>query len=233
MESYTHSFCGRFNSSARDGAKSGSVERSGWGQNAQTKLFRLARLGEVGAEVGAASSLIQACCADDHEFLAGAQALGMDSGRAADRADGEELGDLVSDSHEVGDGVERLGGVGGIETGDEEAFALMDEIDRQLLQGVVEELCLVDADDVYAVELRKEIFAQAIDGGDRAGLMGLGAVAGDGGAMVAEIDVRLVADDALTGDAGSLEAADELFALAGEHGAGDDLKPAWVDGVHG
>jgi len=48
-------------------------------------------------------------------------------------------------------------------------------------------------------------------------------VAGDGGAVVAEVDVGLVAGDALAGDAGALEAADELFGLAGEHGADDDF----------
>ena len=56
--------------------------------------------------------------------------------------------------------------------------------------------------------------------------MGLGAVAGDGGAMVAEVDVGFEAGDALAGDAGSLEAADELFGFAGEHGAGDDFDSA-------
>ena len=60
--------------------------------------------------------------------------------------------------------------------------------------------------------------------------MGLGAVAGDGSAVIAEVDVGLVAGDALAGDAGALEAADELFGLAGEHGAGDDFDAAWGGG---
>jgi hypothetical protein len=51
-------------------------------------------------------------------------------------------------------------------------------------------------------------------------------VAGDGGAVVAEVDVGLEAGYALAGDAGSLEAADELFGLAGEHWAGDDFDSA-------
>src|SRR5277367_2498687 len=57
-------------------------------------------------------------------------------------------------------------------------------------------------------------------------IMGLGAVAGDGGAVVAEVDVGFEAGDALAGDAGSLEAADEFFGFAGEHGAGDDFDAA-------
>ena len=55
---------------------------------------------------------------------------------------------------------------------------------------------------------------------------GSASVAGDGGAVVAEVDVGLVAGDALAGDAGALEAADELFGFAGEHGAGDDFEAA-------
>ena len=62
--------------------------------------------------------------------------------------------------------------------------------------------------------------------------MGLGAVAGDGGAVVAEVDVGFEAGDALAGDAGSFEAADELFGFAGEHGAGDDFDAAGGGGGH-
>jgi hypothetical protein len=41
--------------------------------------------------------------------------------------------------------------------------------------------------------------------------------------VVAKVDVGLEAGYALAGDAGALEAADELFGFAGEHGAGDDF----------
>jgi len=44
--------------------------------------------------------------------------------------------------------------------------------------------------------------------------------------VVTEVDVGLVAGDALASDAGALEAADELFGFAGEHGAGDDFNTA-------
>jgi hypothetical protein len=40
-----------------------------------------------------------------------------------------------------------------------------------------------------------------------------------GGAVIAEVDIGPVAVDALAGDAGLLEAADEFFGLAGEYGA--------------
>ena len=65
-----------------------------------------------------------------------------------------------------------------------------------------------------------------LDGGYSAGFVGVGAVAGDGGAVVAEVDVGLVAGDTLTGDAGAFEATDELFGFAGEHGTDDYFDAA-------
>jgi hypothetical protein len=59
------------------------------------------------------------------------------------------------------------------------------------------------------------------------GFVGLLVVAGDGGAVVAKVDVWFVTGDALAGDAGALEAADEFFGLAGEHGACDDFDSTW------
>jgi hypothetical protein len=58
-------------------------------------------------------------------------------------------------------------------------------------------------------------------------------VAGDGGAVIAEVDVGLEAGYTLAGDAGALEAADELFGFAGEHGAGDDFDSADFDSAGG
>ena len=59
------------------------------------------------------------------------------------------------------------------------------------------------------------------------------AVAGDGSAVVAKVDVGLVAGDVLAGDAGALEAADEFLGLAGEHGAGYDFDSADFDSAWG
>src|SRR5271169_2780464 len=93
----------------------------------------------------------------------------------------------------------------------------------------VEELDLVEADDVDLVDSAglEELYFKAVgcwsyDGG----VVGLGAVGGDGGAVVAEVDVGLEAGHALAGDAGALEAADELLRFAGEHGADDDFEAA-------
>ena len=96
-----------------------------------------------------------------------------------------------------------------------------------------EELDFVDADDFDLVELRIELGAELFDRGDGHGFVSLRGVRGDGGAVVAEVDVGLVDRDALAGDAGALEAADELLGLAGEHGAGDDFEHAWAGRLHG
>jgi hypothetical protein len=56
--------------------------------------------------------------------------------------------------------------------------------------------------------------------------VGLRAMACDGGAVIAKIDVGLVAGDALTGYAGSLKTADELLGFSGKHGSRDDLDAA-------
>ncbi len=177
-----------------------------------------------GAEAGAAAGFVEACGADHDELLRGAEALGVDSRRAADHADGGELGDLVGQGHEVGDRAEGLIGEGGVQAGHQDALAERDELQGEWDDGIVEELDLVDADDLDCGELRVEVLAQALGSGDGDGVVGLGAVAGNGGAVVAEVDVRLVAGHALAGDARSLEAANQLLGLAGEHGAGDDLK---------
>src|SRR5579871_4303034 len=100
---------------------------------------------------------------------------------------------------------------------------------------LVEELGLVEAYDVDFMDLAggEEVFAKAVTGGcNYCGVMGLFAVAGDGGAVVAEVDVGLEAGDSLAGDAGALEAADELFGFAGEHGASDDFEAAGGGGGH-
>ena len=153
----------------------------------------------------------------------------MDGGCSADHADGRELGDFVGEGHEVGDGAEGLVGEGGVEAGEDDAFAEVHEFHGEMNDAVVEELDFVEADDVDFVDAAglKELYLQAFGCGcDDGGVVGLGAVAGDGGAVVAEVDVGFEAGYALAGDAGAFEAADELFRFAGEHGAGDDFDAA-------
>jgi len=184
-----------------------------------------------GLEVGAAAGFVHAGGAYNYELLRLAEALGVDGGLAADHADGGELGDLVGEGHKRGDGAEGFVGEGGVEAGHEDALTEGDELESEGDDGGVEELYLVDADDFDLGELRIERRAEVFDRGDCGGFVGLGAVRGDGGAVVAEIDVGLEAGDALAGDAGALEAADELFGLAREHGAGDDFEDAGNEGL--
>ena len=108
---------------------------------------------DVGVEVGAAAGFVEAGGADYDEFLALAEALGVDGGLAAGHADGGELGDLVGEGHEVGDGAEGLVGEGGVEAGEDDALAEVDEFEGERDDVGVEELDLVEADDVDLVEL--------------------------------------------------------------------------------
>ena len=181
---------------------------------------------EEGLEVGTAAGFVEAGGAYDDELLALAETLGVDGGLAADHADGGEFRDLVGDGHECGDRAEGLGVEGGVEASHDYAFAQVNELYGEGNYGFVEELDLVDAYDVGGFEEGEEGFAEAVNVGYGAGFVGLVAVAGDGGAVVAEVDVGLEAGYALAGDAGALEAADELFGFAGEHGPGDDFEAA-------
>jgi len=202
------------------------------GGGGEFELFA-AVLVEVGGEVGAAAGFVEAGGADEDELVRLAEALGVDGGLAADHADGGELGDAVGEGHEGGNGAEGLGGEGHVQAGEDDALAEGDELGGEGDDVGGEELDLVDADDFDVFELRVERGAELVDGGDGDGFVGLRGVRGDGGAVVAEVDVGLVAGDALAGDAGTGEAADELFGFAGEHGAGDDFEDAGDGVLHG
>jgi hypothetical protein len=187
-----------------------------------------------GLEVCAAAGFVEAGCADDYQFLALAEALGVDGGGSADHADGGEFGDLVGEGHEDRDWAEGLVGEGGVEAGEDDALAEVNEFHGEVGDAGVEELDFVEADDVDLVDAAgfeefalKAVGCWSYDGG----VVGLGAVAGDGGAVVAEVDVGFEAGDALAGDAGALETANELLGLAGEHGTDDDFDPSWSGAV--
>lgn len=183
----------------------------------------------VRLEVGATAGLVETDRTDDDQLLALAEALGMDSGLAADHADGRELGNLVGESHQIGHRTEGLIGEGGIEAREENALAEMHELKGERSDFLIEELNLVDSDDVdlMNLSLSEEIFAKPVAGGrDGRGIVGLRGVAGDGRAVITQIDVGFEAGYTLSGDAGSLEPADQLFRFSGEHGTGDDFKTA-------
>ena len=131
---------------------------------------------EKGVEVCAAAGFVKAGCADYDELLRLAEALGVDGRLAADHADGGELGDLVGESHEVGDGAEGLVGKGGVEASEDDALAEVNELEGEGDDVGVEELRFIEADDVDLVDFvcAEEVFAEAIaGGGDGDGVVGL------------------------------------------------------------
>jgi hypothetical protein len=182
---------------------------------------------DIRLEVGAAAGFVETGGSDDDQLLALAQTLGVDGGLAADHTDGRQLCDLIGESHQIGDRAEGLVCEGGIEACEEDTLAKMDELEGEWSDLPIEELNFVDSDDVDLVNLSgsEEILAQPVAAGrDGRGIVRLRGVAGDRGAVIAQIDIGLVAGDALAGDAGPLEAADEFFRFSGEHGTGNDLK---------
>ena len=141
----------------------------------------------------------------------------MDGGGSANHTNCRELRHFVGEGHEVGDGTEGLVGEGGVEAGEDDSLTEVDELEGQVFDSAVEELSLVEAYDVDVVNavVGEELSFEAFGGGrNDCGIMGLRAVAGDGGAVVAEVDVGLEAGDTLAGDTGALEAANELFGFA-------------------
>jgi hypothetical protein len=98
-------------------------------------------------EVRAAAGFVEPGSTADDEFLALAQTLGMDRPRSADHADSGELGDRVSNSHEIGNRPKRFGSERRVESGHNDALAKGDEFDGEGNDGSVEELDLLDTDD--------------------------------------------------------------------------------------
>ena len=75
------------------------------------------------------------------------------------------------------------------------------KLQRERNDGAVEPLRLVQANEVHFAEHRKEFFAKLRNICDRDRLVGVVAVRGDGVPVIAEVDVRLVTDDTLAGNA--------------------------------
>jgi hypothetical protein len=100
----------------------------GLSEGGKIELLGVVFVGER-LEVGAAAGFVEAGCAYENELLALAEALGVDGWSAADHADGGELGDLVGDGHECRDGAEGFRVECGVEAGDEDAFAQVNEFD--------------------------------------------------------------------------------------------------------
>lgn len=190
---------------------------------------------DIRLEVGAAAGFVETGGSDDDQLLALAQTLGVDGGLAAYHADGGELGDLVGESHQIGDRTEGFIREGGIETREENALAKMDELEGKRSDLPIEELNFVDPYDVDLMNLfcAEEIFAKQVAGGrDGRGIVCLRGMAGDRSAVITQIYVGFEAGDTLASDTGTLEPANQLFRFSGEHGSGDDFKTAGSRGGH-
>ena len=102
--------------------------------------------------MSAAAGFVETSGSDDDELLRMAEALGVDGGLAAYHADGGELGDFIGECHEDGNGAEGLVGEGGVEAGEDDALAKVDEFHGEVGDAGVEELGFVEADDVDFVD---------------------------------------------------------------------------------
>ena len=129
--------------------------------------------------MGSAASFVETGGAYDDELLGLAETLSVDGGLPADHADSGELGDLVGERHELGNGAKRLVGEGGVEASHEDPFAQGDEFEGKRKDGRGKKLDLVDADDFDLVQLREEVRAEVFDGGYDAGVVCLGTVGSD------------------------------------------------------
>jgi len=113
--------------------------------------------------VSPAASFVKSDSANHNELLALAQPLGMDGGSAADHADRRQLGDLVSNGHQVGNGTEGLIREGGVKTGEDDALAQVHKLKGERKNGFREKLHLVDSNHFNFIELGKERSAKLLD----------------------------------------------------------------------
>src|ERR1051326_2162290 len=160
---------------------------------------------------------------DEDAFAAGDEALRVVGGSAADHADRERLGDVLGDREQLRHRLERLAEIILVQTGDDDALALIREHRGDGGQLGIEELPFVDADDFG---IRLHFLEQLARAGDVFRLDLHGAVRGDVIDAVAVVDARLEDLDLALGDLRAAQPADQLLALAAEHAAGDHFDPA-------
>ena len=122
------------------------------GRVGQFELLVFRRV-QVGAEAGAAAGLIYASGPDDYQLAAVAQTLRVDSRRAANDAHRRQLRDVVGNRHQRRNRTKRLPGEGGVEPGDQDALAHVDQLAGQMHDRCIEELAFVDADDFNVLKL--------------------------------------------------------------------------------
>lgn len=177
-------------------------------------------------EMRAATSLIESSRTYNDQLLALPKSLRMYRRRSADHAHRRQLRHRIRNSHQVRDRPKRLSSERRVEPGHDHAFSQSNELNGQWNYGRVEELDLVNAHNFNRIYLRVESFPQVFDIRHRSRLMRLRAVAGDGGAVITEVNVWFKAGDALPSNAGALESANQFLALSRKHRAGDYFEDA-------
>src|SRR5215467_2843421 len=188
--------------------------------------------GGIGLKAAAAASFIGAHGTDDNQLVAFDEALGMNGRIAAANTDGEELGDFFGDGEKPRHRFEGAAAIISVETRDDDALAEIGELGANIHDFVAKELGFVNADDFGS---RRQLFHDFRGFGDVVGGNAKAGVRDDFVSSVALIDSGLENLHALPGNFRAAQAADQLFALAGKHGADDDFNPAHIafDDVHG
>ena len=186
-----------------------------------------------GIETVSAARFVEAAIADQHAVAAGHEALRMVRRIAADHADGERLGDVLRDGQQLRHRIERPSEVVLVEAGDNHALAPVGERVARGRQVRVEELSLVDADHLGFVgdHPHQLVGVRHVLGRDA-----LIAMRHDMVVAEAVVENRLEDLHFLPRNLDAPQPANELFALAAEHAAGDDFDPAalrlFSDDVH-
>ncbi len=149
-------------------------------------------------------------------------ALVEDGVAPAHRAHCRELRDVLGKCHERRQWFERITVEGHAQSLDDDIDAAGEELLDRGHEVGAEELGLIDGDEVDVLGSGR--LGEGGDVSDGNGGHGHPDVGGDGGEL--RPGVEGMADDQRfdTGDAGATDPAHELFGLAGEHRAGDDLE---------
>src|SRR5688500_439369 len=184
--------------------------------------FRGRRRCQRSIEALPAPRLVCAGCPQEQTLITHDEPLGVARRVAAHHADGVRLGDVFGDRHHDGHRLERPAQVIGVEPGDDDAFAAAGELRAGGGQILVEELRLVDGDDFSVVVDKPQQLSRAAD---LHTLYPHLAMRDDFRFGEPVIEGRFEDLDLLACNLRTAKPADELFAFAAEHTAGNYLNP--------
>ena len=170
--------------------------------------------------------------ADDDAPLVVGQSLGAACRIAAHHAHRQLLGNILGDGQQLWHRFEGHAAVVLVEPSHDDSKAAVGEPLAHRHGARAKELDLVDA---HHLRVGQDQPGQLLDVVERRALEPLVAVADNRGISVAPVEARLEDLHPLLAEQGALEATDQLFGLAREHGPADDLDPAGILGqmLHG